>query len=258
VEARVPGGVILDLDGTLYRGSDPVPGAAAAVRALREAGVMVRFATNTTRRPRSALVDRLGAMGIGVGPEELHTAPVAAAAWLRGEGAQRLMLLLPRATREEFPDFEIVEDCPDAVLVGDLGCDWTWERLNVAFRSLLGGARLVAVQKNRYWDPGTGLQLDAGPFVAALEYAAAVEAELVGKPSPAFFGTAAASMGLPPEEILVVGDSVANDVEGAVQAGFRAVAVRTGSFREADLAVSRATPETVLDSVAGLPGWLGI
>ncbi len=258
MSATRPEGVILDLDGTLYFGGEPIPGAEEAVRSIRAAGIPVRFATNTTRRPRSALVARLVDMGIGVFPEELHTAPVAAATWLRTNGARRLMLLLPEATWEEFGGFEVVEEHPDVVLVGDLGARWTWERLNTAFRAILGGARLVAIQKNRSWDAGQGLQLDAGPFVVALEYATGQEAVLVGKPSPAFFGTAAASMELRPEQVLVVGDSVTNDVQGAMAAGFRAVAVRTGSFRVEELRASDAAPEAVLGSVAELAGWLGL
>ena len=120
------------------------------------------------------------------------------------------------------------------------------------------GAALVAIHKNRFWDPGDGLRLDAGPFVAALEYAAGNEAVLVGKPSAAFFRTAARALELPLERILVVGDSVLNDVRGGQAAGCRTVAVRTGSFREEDLAALGRPPEAVLESIAALPDHLGV
>ena len=74
-------------------------------------------------------------------------------------------------------------DRPEAVDVGDLGRDWTFDRLNQAFRQLLNAARLVAIQKNRYWKSEAGWSLDAGPFVAALEFASGVEATVVGKPA---------------------------------------------------------------------------
>jgi ribonucleotide monophosphatase NagD (HAD superfamily) len=134
---------IVDLDGTLYFGGQAIAGAAEAVSRIRSAGVALRFATNTTRYPRHQLVQRLAAMGVGVGEEELHTAPVAAARWLGGRGAKRVMLLLAEATFEEFRDFERVEEGADHVVVGDLGEAWTYERLNTAFRALLGGARLA-------------------------------------------------------------------------------------------------------------------
>jgi phospholysine phosphohistidine inorganic pyrophosphate phosphatase len=249
---------IIDLDGTLYVGDRTVPGAPAAVAALRSAGIPVCFATNTTRRPRSALVSRLGDMGFEIGADELHTAPLAAARWLERQGARRVSLLLAEATFEEFAGFERDDREPDHVVVGDLAEAWSFEVLNTAFRALTRGARLVAIQKNRSWDAGQGLQLDAGPFVAALEYATGQQAVVVGKPSPAFFDTAAAALRAPPERIVVVGDSLVNDVRGGHQAGCLGVAVRTGTFREEDLAALECPPDAVLDSIAYLPGWLGV
>jgi len=251
-------GCIIDLDGTLYVGDREVPGAPAAVAALRSAGIPLCFATNTTRRPRSALVTRLGAMGLNISADELHTAPVAAARWLEQQGARRVSLLLSEATFEDFARFERDDNEPDHVVVGDLAEAWTFDVLNTAFRALTRGARLVAIQKNRSWDAGRGPQLDAGPFVAALEYATGQQAVVVGKPSPAFFETAAATLGVPPERIVVVGDSPVNDVQGAHDAGCRGVAVRTGTFREQDLAALERPPDAVLDSIADLPEWLGV
>src|SRR5690606_19090550 len=121
------------------------------------------------------------------------------------------------------------------VVIGDLGEGWSFSRLNAAFRQVLGGATLLALQKNRYWRTGDGLSLDAGPFVAALEYATGVEAVVVGKPSEDFFRLAAASMALPPDRITVIGDDLESDVGGAQAAGMRGILVRTGKFREESL-----------------------
>lgn len=255
---RPADGCVIDLDGTLYFGGEAIPGAAKAVRALRAARIPICFATNTTRRPRSALVTRLAGMGIEVDADQLLTAPVAAARWLAREGATRVSLLLPHVTHEEFTRFELDDTCPEYVVVGDLAEEWTFEILNNAFRALESGAKLVAIQKNRSWDAGHGLQLDAGPFVAALEYATGQKAVLVGKPSPAFFATAAASLGVSLDRVAAVGDSLDNDVRGGHQAGCLGIAVRTGTFREEGLAVLERPPDAVLDSVADLPAWLGV
>jgi HAD superfamily hydrolase (TIGR01458 family) len=197
-------------------------------------------------------------MGIGIAPDELFTAPVAAARWLAGAGAKRVSLLLAEATFTEFEAFTLDDDNPDYVVVGDLGEEWTFDRLNLAFRALERGAKLVAIQKNRYWDPGGGLCLDAGPFVAALEYAAECEAVLVGKPSTPFFVTAAEYLGVPLDRVAVVGDSVTNDVVGGQRAGCMGVAVRSGTFREDHLAGLERRPDAVLDSIADLPAWLDL
>lgn len=251
-----PRGVLLDLDGTLYQGNRPVAGAPEAVRRLREAGYGVRFVTNTTRRPRSELVERLRGLGIEADRHELFTAPAAAAARLAERGVERIALCLPRETLAEFSTFRQDEREPEAVVVGDLGDEWTFHRLNRAFRWLLAGAELVALQRNRYWRTEAGLVLDAGPFVAALEYAAGVEATVVGKPSREFFAGAARSMGLDLSEVVMVGDDPAADVGGARAAGARGVLVRTGKFREEELAGSEVRPDAVIDSVAELPALL--
>lgn len=251
-------GCVIDLDGTVYTAGRAIPGAARAIERLRSAGIPVVFATNTTRSPRRVLVERLRGMGITVEGSELFTAPRAAAAWLRERGARRVMLLLPEVTWEEFGELERDDRSVEYVVVGDLGEAWTFERLNGAFHALLGGAELLAIHKNRFWNPGDGPRLDAGPFVAALEYAVGKAATLVGKPSAAFFRTAAAALGVPLERVLVVGDAVLNDVRGGRAAGCRAVAVRTGSFREEDLAALEEPPEAVLDSLADLPDYLGV
>jgi len=247
-----PGGLLLDIDGTLYVGDEPVPGAPEAVRALALRALPIRYLTNTTRFSRRELAGRLRALGFPAGDDELFTAPVAAAAWLAAEGIRRIALYVPQSTLEDFAAFDQVERDPEAVVVGDLGEAWTFGAMNRAFRQLLGGARLVALQRNRYWRTPDGLTLDAGAFVAALEYGANVEALLVGKPSAEFFRLAAASLapaGAPP---LVVGDDIETDIAGARAAGLPAALVRTGKFREESLAAASIRPDLVLQSAAEL------
>lgn len=246
-------GVLLDLDGTLYVADTVLPGAAETVRELREKGTPYRFITNTTRVDRSGLVARLARFGIPAGEDELFTAPVAAARWLRGRRIRRLALYLPEAVRSEFTDFETSAEMPEAVVVGDLGEAWTFGLLNRAFHQLMDGAVLVALQKNRFWRTSGGLALDAGPFVAALEYASNVAATVVGKPTPEFFHLAADALGVPHETVIVLGDDLESDVGGAQRAGLRGVLVRTGKFREETLQTSGIEPDCILDSVADLP-----
>jgi HAD superfamily hydrolase (TIGR01458 family) len=251
-----PGGFLIDLDGTVYQAGWAIPGAAAALDELRRRGVPFRFTTNTTRRPRAALAEQLTAMGIPVAPGEILSAPAAAARWLRERGARRVQLLLARATWEEFDGMKIVDTGPEYVLVGDLAEDWSFAILNRAFRNLMEGAVLVAIQKNRYWHTGEGLSLDAGPFVAALEYGAGQPATLIGKPSAAFFAAAALDLGLPKERIAVVGDDLETDVLGAREAGMTGIAVRTGKYRPEDEERARRMADRVLGSIAELPAWL--
>lgn len=251
-------GLLVDLDGTVYQEGRLIPGAAEAIAALRRADLPLAFTTNTTRKPRRALVEELSELGVETRPEEIFTAPRAAASHLAQRGLRRVSLLLAAATFEDFQGFQVVDEGPQAVVVGDLGRGWTYERLNQAFHQLLAGAELVAIQKNRYWKTAGGLALDAGPFIVALEYATGKEATLVGKPSRPFFQAAARALGVDLAAAVMVGDDLESDIRGAQAAGARGVLVRTGKFRQQDLEASQAQPDHVLGSLADLPALLGV
>ncbi len=249
-------GVLLDLDGTVYESGRAIPGAARALDEIRDHDLPVRFVTNTTRLPRTALAERLRGFGLAVEESELFTAPRATALWLAEQGIGRVAPFIPEPTWNEFGAFTITFERPDVVVVGDLGEGWTFDRMNQAFRLVLGGAQLVALQKNRYWKVAEGLVLDAGPYVAAIEYATGVQARVIGKPAPEFFAAVARSLELPTADVVMVGDDPEADVAGAQGAGCLGVLVRTGKYRPGDEARATQPPDAVLGSVADLPAWL--
>jgi len=252
-------GLLIDLDGTVYLGRELIPDSDEAIDRVRASDVPLLFTTNTSRMSRSDIALSLRSMGLGVDPSEIFSAPVAAARWLRDEGVRRIHLLVADSTREDFEGFEITDDRPDAVLVGDLGADFTFERLNSAFRSLRAGARLVAIHRNRFWLTEQGPTLDAGPFVAGLEYASRQQATLVGKPSPAFFDAASSLLGIHRDGLAVVGDDLETDVRGGRAAGLMTIQVRTGKFDQAllDEAPPEERPDHIIDSLADVPSLLG-
>ena len=252
---------LFDLEGTLYVGDHAVPGAADALALLRRRGLPFRLVSNTTSRSRAMLVERLRGFGIMVEPHEVWTAPLAAARLARERGHARVLALLPEAAWEDLQGLDVDgvgAGRADAVIVGDLGSAWTYGLLQHAFTALEDGAELVACSRDRYYRRDGRLVLDAGPFVAALEYATRREALVAGKPSASFFRAAVESLGLavPPAEIVMVGDDLWSDVEGAQRAGYTAWAVATGKFRREDLAASRIVPDRVLGSVAGIAAML--
>jgi HAD superfamily hydrolase (TIGR01458 family) len=142
------------------------------------------------------------------------------------------------------------------VVLGDLGAGWSYDVLQEAFRYVMDGAAIIALSRDRYWQRADGLALDAGPFVRALEYATGVEASVAGKPSPAFYAAALASLGVDVSgQAVMVGDDLWSDVEGAQRAGLQGWLVCTGKFREDTLRDSGIVPDRVLSSVAALvPG----
>jgi HAD superfamily hydrolase (TIGR01458 family) len=251
-----PTGLLIDLDGTVWDGDALIRGADRAVNALREAGVPFRFVTNITRVPRGTIARWLADSGIAATADEVFTPPLAAASWLKDRQIRRVFICLPPHTFEEFTDFIVDQQAPEAVVIGDMGDGWTLEVMNTAFRLLLAGSKFVALHRNRYWKTSRGLCLDAGAFVAALEYASGREATLVGKPSRPLFEAAAHSMGLSPGDVAMVGDSLRTDIVGAKEAGSRAILVRTGNFDEEELRRSPVQPDLVVDSLAAVPGAL--
>lgn len=246
-------GLLVDLDGTVYQDGRPLPGVPEAVESLRERAVPIRFVTNTTRTSGATLLARLRAMGVPAEPEELFTPPRAAVARIRERGLRRAAFLLSDEVLEDFRGIERDEDSPDVVVVGDLGPGWDYERVERGFRWLMAGAHLLALQKNRYWRKEGRLVLDAGPWVAALEYATGVEAEVVGKPAEAFFREAASSMGLDPSRVAMVGDDPEGDVGGARRAGLQGFLVRTGKYVPGAAEAAGVRPDRTLDSLADLP-----
>jgi HAD superfamily hydrolase (TIGR01458 family) len=156
----------------------------------------------------------------------------------------------------DFAGLEEASEHPDAVIMGDLGEAFGFAILNRAFRMVIEGAELIALQKNRFWLTSSGLALDAGPFVAAIEYATGVEAVVVGKPSGSFFELVLGELGTAPAEALMVGDDVESDIGGGLAAGLRTVLVRTGKYREDFVAESGIEPTATIESIADLPGLL--
>ncbi len=245
--------VLLDLDGVLYVEDEPVPGAREAVAELRERGLALRFVTNTTARPRRRILERLERLGFELDAAELATPAALAVRLCREHGHRRVALVMNEDVKEDFAELEEVGAGAEAVVVGDLGADFGYEVLNRAFRQLIDGAELIALQKNRFWMTPDGLSLDVGPFVAALEYAAQREALVVGKPAPAFFSTILAGIPADPGAAAMVGDDVESDIGGALGAGLAGVLVRTGKYRADTLRESGVEPTAIVDSIADVP-----
>lgn len=245
-------GFILDIDGVVLQGSELVAGAKDAVAWLRREGYPFRFLTNTSRKSRRSVVASLGSTGLVVDAEEVVSTTGVAAEWLRRRGLSRLHLLVAEDAREDFADFVQTDDGPDAVVVGDMGRRFDFDVLNRGFLSLHGGAELVALQRNRYWYSEDGLAMDAGAFVAALEYASGRQAELIGKPSRQYFDAAVEALSVPRERVVMVGDDPETDIRGARDAGLLTMLVETGKHSAAD--DLHVEPDWILTSIAELPG----
>ena len=217
--------------------------------------------TNTTSQPRSGIIQRLSSYGFEVSLEEVFTATVAGAELARAMGCRRVAPFIPEPVLEDLGGLELVggtsgrgdDQGADAVLLGDLGERWSYGLMQEAFTYLMGGADLIALSRDRYWLKENRLALDAGAFVAGLEFASGNPATVAGKPSPAFYGAALGSLGVvPSRDSVMIGDDLWSDVQGAQQAGLQGWLVRTGKYRASALQESGIQPDRILDSIAAL------
>jgi HAD superfamily hydrolase (TIGR01458 family) len=251
--------ILLDVDGVLMVSGEAIAGAQAGVDQLRRDGHRLRFVTNNTTRSRAALAQELRDLGIELEDGELQTTASAAARELSGK---RVLALTMNAIVEDLDGVELVGEGADAVLIG--GADETVETNHVfsytnlarAFQELGAGAELYCLHRNRWWQTLRGPMLDAGAFVAGLEFAAEVEATVVGKPSAAYFGAAVEALDAEPGMTWMIGDDIESDIAGAQRFGLRTVLVRTGKFRPDAVERGSVMPDGIISSIGQLPGWL--
>jgi HAD superfamily hydrolase (TIGR01458 family) len=233
--------ILLDVDGVLHVSGEPIPGGAEAIARLRAAGHRLRFVTNNTTRARTQLADELRALGVELEDEELQTTPRAAAHALKGRRVLAMTMAAILGGADETPETNRV---------------FSYMNLARAFAELDAGAELFCLHRNRWWQTSRGPLLDGGAFVAGLEYAAGVQATLLGKPSPSYFSAALEALDADPALTWMVGDDIESDVAGAKGVGMRAVLVRTGKFRPDEVEIARAQPDGIVSSIADLPDWL--
>lgn len=249
MDGRIPArprAVLIDLAGVLHVGDQPVPGAVEALQRLRASRLPLRFLTNTTRSPRAAIVALLQGMGFAIAADEIQTAVHATRQYVESRWSRPHYLVHPDIANEVGPSFSD----PDVVVLGDAGPYFTFDRINEAFRLLMDGRPLVAMARNRYFKESDGLTIDMGAYVAALEYASGVPASVVGKPAAPFFLGALAELGVTPEDAVVIGDDLRDDIGGAQAAEIPGILVRTGKFRPADENDGEVHPALIVDDFA--------
>jgi HAD superfamily hydrolase (TIGR01450 family) len=238
--------VIFDLDGVMYRGREPVPGAAALVAALRERGLLIRFATNNSMATRAAYVPRLSEMGVPVEPDEIVTSTSATIDHLQAHlpEVRSVMTVGAPGMLEELRaagfaataagdavgasyDGGALDESFGAVLAG-LDPSFDFRRLAAATTAIRAGARFIATNADLRYPTPHGFLPGAGTIVAALRAASGEEPLVIGKPEPGIFSAILERAGVPPGEAVAIGDNPDADMVAAHRAGMRSILVLTG------------------------------
>ena len=247
-----PKAFLIDMDGTLYFKGEPCLGAIEVVNHLRQENYQLRFLTNTTAKTPKILHEQMQAFGFNIYEDEIFNATYACLQYLRSQPKNRCHFMVDDAVKAFFREIPVDDDAPDFVVVGDYGKGFDFHALNHAFRLLMNGAELIALQKNLYWFSAEGMFLDCGAFVTLLEAAAGKTAKVMGKPSETFFKLALESLQLSPSEVIVVGDDITSDIVGAETMKMRSILVKTGKFKPDQLRAPVAEPTWVVEDVSAL------
>lgn len=248
-------GMLFDLDGTVYRGEEPVPGAADFIAGLSARGIEYLFVTNRSSRSPEAICEHLRSLAIPCEPRHVLTTAEATAEWLGagrkvycigGPGLAAAIVEHGSTIVDEPPD-GVPDDGPDDVVVG-LDPGLTYAKLAAATRFIRAGARFVGTNPDRVFSTETGVAPGAGATLAALTAATGVEPTVIGKPEPIIFESALQRLGLPSEEVVMVGDNLDTDVAGGRRAGLRTAWILTGVSTREELGENDPQPTWITAS----------
>ncbi|TCJ16517.1 TIGR01458 family HAD-type hydrolase [Parasulfuritortus cantonensis] len=245
-------GLLIDLDGVLYVGETPVPGAREVIRRLAEVGMPRRFLTNTTTRTSLSVTKKLQRLGFDVRQDEIFSPITATVQYLKSLGRPSINPVVRDSVLPALAEFPINNELPDYVVIGDIGAAWSYPLVNTIFAQLHAGSELIAMHKNKFFQGEEGLQVDIGAFVAGLEFVSGKQARVIGKPSRDFFELALQSLQLPAAEVAMIGDDIETDVGGGKAAGMTGILVRTGKYRPGCEKNGAVPPDCQLDSIAHL------
>jgi 4-nitrophenyl phosphatase len=247
-------GLIIDLDGVLWRGHTALPGVPDFFQVLRRRSTPLILATNNSTISPQAIQDKLRGMGAEVRPEEVITSAEASALWLADHLEKESAVYsigeagLHAALAEAGFSLAKIADGVGAVVVG-MNRQATWADVSEAVFAIHAGALFVGTNPDATFPSERGLAPGAGTLLAAIQTATGVEPTIIGKPEPHLFQQALARLGSSPETTLALGDRLETDILGAQRAGIKTALVLTGVTQRQDLKDSPIQPDWVFDDL---------
>jgi 4-nitrophenyl phosphatase len=246
---------LVDLDGVVYTGNTPLPGAAAFFQFLRAGGRRFQCITNNSTLTAEQYSAKLRGMGIDVAPEQVLTSAQATAVYLRerlGTGA-RVMAIgehgLVRALLAE--GLRLVWREPSVVVCG-LDRRLTYERLKAACLAIRAGAQFVATNPDLSLPAEDGFLPGNGAALAYIQAATGVPPVVIGKPAATMLQVAMELLGSVPAETAIIGDGLHTDMLAGQRAGVVKILVLTGVARREDLPAAPARPDHVFTNLVEL------
>ncbi len=248
-------GLLIDLDGVLWVGNQPLPGVAAFFAFLKARNIRYVLVSNNATRRADYTVERMRAMGVVVSPENVLTSADATPRWLRARmpEVKRALVVGERALVEALQEsgIERVEHDADAVVVG-LDRKLTYETLKQATLEIRRGAKFIATNTDKTLPTEEGLIPGSGSIVAALIAASDAQPLVIGKPARPMFDLALEIAGTAAQETAMLGDRLDTDIDGAARAGLKTIMVLTGVSTRAEAERNAVKPDCIFADLPAL------
>lgn len=248
-------GFLIDMDGVIYKGSDPIPGAVDFINGLKEKGLPFLFLTNNSQRTSRDVCYKLNKMGFQVSDSDIFTCGMATARYLASKKENGTAYVIGEGgllTELYNAGYSIVDDQPDYVIIGE-GRTIMLESVDKAINMIMKGSKLIATNLDPNCPMGEGkYRVGCGALVAMLEFATGIKAFSVGKPSPIMMRMARKALQLTTDETVMIGDTMGTDILGAGSMGFTTVLTLTGVTKKEDLAHFGYSPDFIIQSIKDL------
>ncbi len=245
--------ILLDLDGTVYRGSEAISGAAKTIKLLKERGVRVFYLTNSSTKSREKRAEFLKGLGIPARSEEIYSSSYAAAKYVeKNRPGCTVFALCEGGIQEEIRkrDLEISNDEHAGVVIVGLDRSINYKKLAIAHRAIENGAAFIATNEDPTFPVEDGFLPGAGAFVAAIEKSTGVRPFVTGKPNPYLINLILDENDFRKDEVLVVGDRLETDILSGIKADVKTALVLSGVAKKKD--IDGIKPDYVIESIREL------
>ena len=242
-------GFLFDLDGVFCIGNEVLPGAIETLDYLNSKNIPYIFLTNTTTKSIDSLFQKLIELKFPIEKKHIISASYAGVLNLRELNCPTCELILQEDSKKDYNEFIINNINPEYIVIGDLDTEWSFQVVNDIFNKVINGSKILALHKGKYFKTSNGMQIDSGAFIKGIEYAGSTEAIVVGKPTKDFFNIAINQINILKENLMMVGDDIVNDVEGAQLSGIKSALVKTGKYRDDLIKKSTITPDFIIESI---------
>lgn len=223
--------VLLDLDGTVYKGNEMIPGAAEAVRKMRELGARVFFLTNASTSSRAKRAEKLRSLGLDAHEADIFTSSYAAAEYVHGNlPGKRVFAICEGGVQDEMggKGIEIADDESADVVVVGLDRHINYHKLATAYRAIAKGAAFIATNEDATYPVEDGFLPGAGAMVEAVRKSTGKNPIVMGKPNTYMIGMVMKENGLKRADAIIVGDRLETDIAAGKNAGIKTALVLTG------------------------------